>query len=171
MIPPQCPFPSTLTNNIILSDVGGPIVLLFYRSDTVRVLSIGQLRWSGYVTPCVLLFGRSVIQLHAVIFSNTFLGPPLKLFSLLITQTLQLSRCGSGFPGYPFVKINVKSYTIQLYTQICLFTKFTHRTHIKKKKKFVYYTLIFIHLYAYLYITIIDLKQDTFDTFRKGCNQ
>ena len=34
---------------------------------------------SGYVTPCILLIGRSVIQLRAVIFSNACLVPPLEL--------------------------------------------------------------------------------------------
>jgi len=34
---------------------------------------------SGYVTPCIVLIGRSVIQLRAVIFSNACLVPPLEL--------------------------------------------------------------------------------------------
>ena len=38
-----------------------------------------ELRWSGYVTPYILLIGHSVIQLRAVIFSNACLVPPLQL--------------------------------------------------------------------------------------------
>ena len=52
-----------------VSGIGGPKALLFRQVSN----PIGQLRWSGHVTPCILLIGRSFIQLRAVIFSN---APP-----------------------------------------------------------------------------------------------
>ena len=75
--PPRSPKPRTLTNHIGVSDTGGAKSV-----DRIRVSSIGSLRWSGYVTPCpcpILLIGRNVIQLCAVIFSNACLVPPLEL--------------------------------------------------------------------------------------------
>ena len=51
----------------------------------------------------ILLIGSGIIQLRAVIFSNACLVSSLELghfhYSLPDAQTLQLSRCRSGFPG------------------------------------------------------------------------
>ena len=44
-------------------------MLLFYRRIRQE---------SGYVTPCIILIDRSVIQLSAGIFSNARLVPPLE---------------------------------------------------------------------------------------------
>ena len=76
ILTPRFPRPRTLTNHIGVSEIGG--------AKSVAVLP------SGYPTP-ILLIGRSVIQLCAVIFSHACLVPLLKVFSTGC-QILQLSR-------------------------------------------------------------------------------
>ena len=98
ILTPRFPWPRTLTNHIGVSDIGGPKALLFYRPDTARVLSIGQLRWSGYVTPCILLIGHSIILLRAVI-SKCILGaaPRVGPFSLLVARPYSFLDVGLDF--------------------------------------------------------------------------
>ena len=75
ILTPRFPWPRTLTNHIGVSDIGGLKALLFYRPDTARVLLVS----SAGLNTCILLIGRSVIQLRAGIFSNACLVPPLEL--------------------------------------------------------------------------------------------
>ena len=79
---------------LTVSDIGGPKALLLYPPDTARVLSVSS---AGLDTPPLVFFwfGRSVIPLRAVIFSNACLVPALNV--AWISQASSSSMKGPQF--------------------------------------------------------------------------